>query len=557
MPPNGFDGDAPVVVAGGGVVGITLALLLAEHGVASIVLERDLDPRDLPRAHAINPRSLEVLRELGIGANQLLAVAAPRELTSEVRFVTTMTGRCFGALPYERQGDSIGGLAAMGTVNIPQPALESVLFDLAATQPLIDVRRGHEWIASVPIGQNIISTVRTDRRDYLVESRFLVGADGAASAVRDSLGISMAGPDDVGSAVSLTFSADLTSIVHSRPGVLHWVFAPALRGVLLSYLPDRLWTYILWLPAGRVDMTQFSTENTVTIIRAALGSEALDVPISVVAVTPWRVYAQVADNYQSGHAFLAGDAAHRFPPTGGLGLNTGIQDAHNLAWKLAAVISGWAPESLLSTYQTERQPIARRNAEQSLDNLEATGALDILVEASHAADPASFIAAHREQIADAIEHQRPHFDSVALQLGYSYDHRAEPILDVTDFTPRAEAGKRLPHGWLDINGTPTAVMDLISRDGFTVLTMDSDIDGPTHVGDAPVAVIQLDRRAPDVAKWSSEVGLDGASAVLIRPDGHILDIAESPDEVARFRDTIASLLGSPFPADATMDPTKF
>ncbi len=557
MPPNGFDGNAPVVVAGGGVVGITLALLLAKSGVATIVLERDLDPRDLPRAHAINPRSLEVLRELGIGADQLLPVAAPRELTSEVRFVTTMTGHCFGALPYERQGDSIGGFAAMGTVNVPQPALESVLFELAATQPLIDVRRGHEWIASEPIGQYIVSTVRTSSEDYVLGSRFLVGADGAASMVRDSLAISMSGPDDVGSAVSMTFSADLTGIVRSRPGVLHWVFAPALRGVLLSYLPDRLWTYILWLPAGRVDMTQFSTEKTAVAIRAALGPAAQDVPLNVVAVTPWRVYAQVADQYQSGHAFLAGDAAHRFPPTGGLGLNTGIQDAHNLAWKLAAVINGWASESLLSTYETERQPIARRNAEQSRYNLEATDALDILVEASHADDQAGFIATHRTQIADAIEHQRPHFDSVALQLGYSYDPQAEPIVDVTDFTPRAEAGKRLPHGWLDMDGTATPVMDLISRDGFTVLMMDGDINEPAHVGDAPVAVVRLDRHAADVAQWLSEVGLDGAAAVLIRPDGHILDVAEAPDEVSRFGDAIASLLGGPRPADATAERTTF
>ncbi len=435
MPPNGFDGNAPVVVAGGGVVGITLALLLAKSGVATIVLERDLDPRDLPRAHAINPRSLEVLRELGIGADQLLPVAAPRELTSEVRFVTTMTGHCFGALPYERQGDSIGGFAAMGTVNVPQPALESVLFELAATQPLIDVRRGHEWIASEPIGQYIVSTVRTSSEDYVLGSRFLVGADGAASMVRDSLAISMSGPDDVGSAVSMTFSADLTGIVRSRPGVLHWVFAPALRGVLLSYLPDRLWTYILWLPAGRVDMTQFSTEKTAVAIRAALGPAAQDVPLNVVAVTPWRVYAQVADQYQSGHAFLAGDAAHRFPPTGGLGLNTGIQDAHNLAWKLAAVINGWASESLLSTYETERQPIARRNAEQSRYNLEATDALDILVEASHADDRAD---SSDPSHTDRRRHRAP---TAALRLS-----RAPTRLLIrssgrayrrNDFTPRA------------------------------------------------------------------------------------------------------------------------
>jgi 2-polyprenyl-6-methoxyphenol hydroxylase-like FAD-dependent oxidoreductase len=548
MSRNGLHEVAPVVVAGGGVVGITLALLLAKHGVATVVLERHLTPQELPRAHAVNPRSLEVLRELSIDADQLMPIAAPKELTSEVRFVTTMTGHCFGTLPYERQGDRIGELAATGTVNVPQPALESVLFDLAATQPLIDVRRGHDWVACRQTGESVTSTVHAASQDYRIESRFLVGADGAGSVVRDSLGISMAGPADVGAAVSMTFTADLTDSVRNRPGVLHWVFAPPMKGVLLSYLPDRLWTYIVWLPPRRVDMTQFSADKTLALIRTALGPDAQDVPVDVVAVTPWRVYAQVADRYQSGRTLLVGDAAHRFPPTGGLGLNTGIQDAHNLAWKLAAVINGWAPESFLSTYESERQPIARRNAEQSLVNLEAIGALDILAEASHADDLPAFVATHRAQIASAVERQRPHFDSVALQLAYSYDDRADPVIDVTHFTPRAVPGRRLPHGWLDVHGTRTAVIDLINDNGFTVLLLDTDIDEPSIAIDAPVAMVRIDRHAPDVAQWMSNVGLQAALAVLIRPDGHILDVAETAEELTRFSVAIVSLLFHPHPA---------
>jgi 2-polyprenyl-6-methoxyphenol hydroxylase-like FAD-dependent oxidoreductase len=553
MPQNGSHEVAPVVVAGGGVVGTTLALFLANHGIASVVLERHLAAQELPRAHAINPRSLEVLRELSIDAAQLEAIAAPRELTSEVRFVTTMTGHCFGTLPYERQGDSIGELGAVGTVNVPQPALESVLFDLASAQPLIDVRRGHDWVGSRQTGDIVTSTVRAASGDYQIESRFLIGADGAGSVVRTSLGISLAGPADIGAAVSMTFTADLTDFVRDRPGVLHWVFSPALRGVLLAYLPDRLWTYIVWLPPGRVDMSRFSTEESVALIRTALGPGAQDVPLGLIAVTPWTVYAQVANHFQSGNTFLVGDAAHRFPPTGGLGLNTGIQDAHNLAWKLAAVIKGWAPESFLGTYESERQPIGRRNAEQSLKNLEATEVLDILAEASHADDVAVFTAdpARRAQIASAVEHQRPHFDSVALQLGYSYDNRADPITDVTDFVPRAVPGRRLPHGWLELNGIRTAVIDLISHHGFTVLLLNSDIEEPAIAVDAPVSVVRVDQRAPDVTQWMSSVGLHAASALLIRPDGHILAVAETPDEVTCFGDAIASLLRQQHLAGAT------
>lgn len=556
MPRNGLHEDAPVVIVGGGVVGITLALLLAEQGIATIVLERHLAVRDLPRAHAINPRSLEVLRELSIGADQLMAIAAPQELTREVRFVTTMTGHCFGALPYERQGDRIGGLAPMGTVNIPQPALESLLCDLADRHPLIDVRRGHEWVASHQTAERTVCTVATAEGDYHIESLFLVAADGASSAVRHSFGIAMAGPADVGAAVSMTFTADLTEAVRDRPGVLHWVFAPPLGGVLLSYLPDRLWTYIVWLPPGRVDMTRFSTDKTLCHIREALGPGAQDVPLDVVAVTPWRVYAQVAERYQSGPVLLAGDAAHRFPPTGGLGLNTGIQDAHNLAWKLAAVLKGWASRSLLSTYESERRPIARRNAEQSLTNLEATGALDVLVDAAHADDMTAFLAdpVRRRQIASAVELQRPHFDSVALQLGYSYSDDAEPIIDVTTFNPLALPGRRLPHGWLDVDGTRTAVMDLVRPRGFTILQLEVDMEEPAITGDVPVTVVRLDRNAADVAQWASDVGLASAFAVLLRPDGHILEIASSPQQCARFGEAITSLLYPNRGAAAESDP---
>lgn len=540
---------ARVVIAGGGVVGVTLALLLARRGVATVVLERDAEPRTLPRAHAVNPRTMEILRELSIDLEQLRGIAAPQELTSEVRFVTTLTGVCFGALPYERQGPDIGDLAATGTLNIPQPALESVLFDRAAVEPLIELRRGHEWLSARQDDGEVTSTVRGPGGDYRIASRFLVAADGAGSTVRTQLGVAMTGVANIASAVSMTFAADLTDVVRTRPGVLNWVLAPALKGTLLAYLPDGLWCYNIALPPGRVDMSGFTPELALGHIRAALGPGADHIAVEVIASTPWTLNAEVAQHYRIGNIFLTGDAAHRFPPTGGLGLNTGLQDAHNLAWKLAAVLAGWAPPSLLSSYEAERQQVARRNADQSLTNLSAIRSLDILNPAAHdEATAAAFVAdpANADVIADVVERQRPHFDSVALQLGYSYDPDEPEIADVTDFSPRATVGRRLPHGWLDVDVTRTPVLDLIDDAAFTVLLLDA-CEPPEINPRYPVTVVRLNRDAPDVADWMKAVDLTEVTAVLIRPDGHILDLARDPRQLAHFEPAIAALLDGPAP----------
>ncbi|QIK05802.1 DUF3500 domain-containing protein [Streptomyces sp. ID38640] len=541
---------APVVIAGGGVVGITTALLLARRGVRTVVLERAGQPHPLPRAHAVNPRSIEILRELSINADQLRTVAAPAELTKEVRFVTTMTGACFGTLPYERQGDDIGDAAATGTLNIPQPALESLLFDLVAGEPLIDLRREHEWVAAEHGPAGVVSTVATPSGQYQLPSAFLVAADGAGSAVRGALGITMRGANSFASVVSITFAADLTAFTRSRPGVLHWILGTKLRGSLLSYQPDRLWGYSVALPPGQVDMTAFTPDQSLAYVREALGPAADNVPVEIVAVTPWTMYAQVADRYQVGRVFLAGDAAHRFPPTGGLGLNTGLQDAHNLAWKLAAVLEGWAPESLLSTYEAERRPVARRNADQSLTNLSATSALDVFGSATQSDEAAeAYVAdpANAGVIDEAIEQQRPHFDSVALQLGFSYDTAEPQITDVTTFEPRATVGRRLPHGWLNVDGHRTAVLDLIDDQAFTLLFFDSEQPAPEIGPTVPVTVVPLDPCAADVAAWVENVGLGSARAVLVRPDGHILSIAADSDHLPGFDEAVRTLFAGTRP----------
>jgi 2-polyprenyl-6-methoxyphenol hydroxylase-like FAD-dependent oxidoreductase len=541
----------PVAIAGGGVVGITLALLLARRGVPTVVLEQARDPQMLPRAHAVNPRTIEILdAELGIGAERLRAVAAPKELTGEVRFVTTLTGHCFGTVPYERQDDDVLAVTPAALLNVPQPALEAILFDLVAGEPLVDLRRGHRWVGLQQGEAGVTSAVRTASGTYEIASRYLVAADGAGSPVRETLGIAMAGVEEVAAAVSITFAADLRDVVRTRPGVLHWLYGPARRGTLIAHDPGRLWAYSIKLAAGRVDMTQYRGDRARALIREALGPGAADVPIEVLGVMPWTMRAQVAEAYRAGDVLLAGDAAHRFPPTGGLGLNTGVQDAHNLAWKLAAVLDGWAADALLDTYGSERRPVATLNARQSLTNFAEVAALSVLADAPAESDPDRLAAwlgepGRTEQIAEAIVRQRPHFDSLALQLGFSYDPGDEAITDVSRFVPRAVAGRRLPHGWLTIDGARRSVLDLLDPDAFTVLLLEDRAEAPDLPADVPAAVVRLRGDDPEVRAWTAAVGLDGKPAVLVRPDGHILSVATDPQELAGFAHAIMRLVPTP------------
>src|SRR5829696_5302244 len=220
---------------------------------------------------------------------------------------------------------------------------------------------------------------------------------------------------------------------------------------------------------------------------------------------------------------------------GGLGLNTGVHDAHNLAWKLAAVLDGWAADALLDTYGTERSAVATRNARQSLTNFAEMAALSVLAEVPPV---------RTERITAAIERQRPHFDSLALQLGFSYDPADEPIGDVARFVPRAVAGRRLPHGWLTIDGDRRSVLELLDPDAFTVLLLDDRADAPETPSGVPVTAVRLRGDDPAVRAWAATVGLDGSPAVLVRPDGHVLGVAADADELAGFARAIMRHVGT-------------
>jgi 2-polyprenyl-6-methoxyphenol hydroxylase-like FAD-dependent oxidoreductase len=531
MPMETTEHSPRVLIVGAGPVGQLAALLLGDSGIPSLLIDKRLATLSAPKAHAVNARTLEICDSIGISATRLRALGASANDGGDVRFVGTLTGPEFGCLPYERQDEGAFAATPYPLSNIPQPVFEGELEAKISEEALIDFRRGVECAALADRGDNVDAVLLTieSGEQHTQAFDYVIAADGAASGIRQALGIAMEGPEALAEYLMIHFTADLRHLTEGRRGVLYFLFDPEVSGALIAY--DHASTWVLmhpWDPATE-SREDYDAARCLPLIEKALGQP---LPEAVVEnISPWTMSAQVAEAYRVGRVFLAGDAAHRIPPAGGLGLNSGAGDVQNLAWKLAAVLRGEAGDALLDSYAVERQPVARNNCEQSLEN--AAKLFDLLG-ALHGFEPEKTSARYAEvsanpdafpELAQAVEAQRPHFDSFDLQLGYRYAsgaiHEPAPlptITDVSDYRPSWDAGAHFPHRWVQVNGKTVALQTLLSPSRFTLLC------GPG----APDVALEpsIDRLSAgadytDSDDWAAQTGLPAEGAVLIRPDGHI------------------------------------
>ena len=534
--------DVPVLVVGAGPVGLLGARLLARRGIDVLVAEKHAKPLDAPKAHALNPRSLEICASAGLPMKALHEAATPTAQGASVRMMATLTTHEIGVLPYERQDEAVRALTPWPLINIQQPRFEALLEEAARSESRVTIRRGLEWLGCSHDAEGVVSVLRdrTTGEEHRVRARYLIAADGANSDVRRALDIAMDGPEVLQHHVMIHFEADLTRVVGDRPSILYFLFGPA-AGVFIAYDIAKTWVLMHPHDPASAPLETFTDAVCRTIVDTAVGTPVPDMAIR--GVRSWAMSAQVAARYRQGRAFLAGDAAHRFPPTGGLGLNTGIADIDNLAWKIAAVEKGWAGPGLLDTYEAERRTVAQVNMNQSLTNamrmfalFQALGCMPGQIVpadefAARLADPA-----RRPEIEAAVEHQRDHFDSLRLQLGYAYgdalkDDDARPV---SDFRPRAVPGARLPHVPL-AEGRST--LDGVEHGAFTLLHA-----GPAAAWDKvstalPVTLVALDQAA------AQSLGIAPAGALLLRPDAHILARAEAPRGAGEMIAAANKLLG--------------
>ena len=527
-----------VLIVGGGPVGLTAALLCAKLGLSCIVLERRERRQGPPRAHAVNPRSLEICRALGIDRGEIAARSAPPDEGGFVRFMTGLSGIELGCLPYERQDPAALTFTPTPLVNIPQPEFEDVLLARVTRSPAIELRRRETWISAVQTGCGVDSVVDAGEQGiYRLSSRYVLACDGAESSVRKSLAIEMPGVERIQDRIMIHFSADLRPLLGDRPAVLYFVVDPKGPATLIAYRLESTFVLMHRYESAQEPASAFTPERCLALVREALGTS--DIPLDIRHISPWTMTAQVAERYRAGRIFLVGDAAHRFPPSGGLGLNSGIQDAHNLVWKIAAVEARWAKADLLDSYERERRFVAEVYSAQSHKNaLEITRLYQFVADQQRLSggDPAQFKARLAEAQRDGslprlIEQQREHFDSFGLQLGFCYSTPTEWTSHVSDYRPQIAVGARMPHAWITQSGRRVSALDLLDLDRFTLVCGGRPSRWASAMDGAKVplriAAIGTDFEDPE-GSWTRLAGSDPTSAILVRPDGHIACVA--PDD---------------------------
>ncbi|HMN70455.1 MAG TPA: FAD-dependent monooxygenase [Rhodoblastus sp.] len=524
--------DIPALIVGGGPVGLVMALLLARQGVRSIVVERRSPRLDsAPKAHVLNPRSLEILRALGMDIEAMRALAPPREDQLWSRFMTVLSGIELGRIALDASEEDALKMSPTPLLNLAQPKFEALLRDAVRASGAIELRTDQKFLSCAMDEAGVSTTIEAGGATYAIHSEFLIAADGANSAVRDFLGVPMDGQPAVRPRVTIHFEADLRSVVRDRPAVLYWILDPSAAGTFIAYDIEKTWVYTPRVLPETFDRDVYADEYCAGLVRRAVGP--CDVDLRIRHVVPWMMAAQVATAYRSGRCFLVGDAAHRFPPTGGLGLNTGIQDAHNLAWKMAFLLRGAASDDILDSYDGERRPVAIINTRQSLKNSERLPELFRL--AADVIEDGAVDDSERKRLAAEIATHREHFHSPGLQLGFSYGPPVQGPADPTRYDPSWSQGARLPHVPIARSGQPVSSLDLLDPTRFTLLVPSAASPDWTRLAERfDIAPVALDKACwPDAAP---------RGPVLVRPDGHIA-WAFNDDDAARASDALQQALG--------------
>lgn len=529
----------PVLIVGGSLVGLSMSLFLGRLGVRHTLVERHAGTSIHPRGRGNNVRTMELYRTAGV--DRRIAEAASVLADNHGILQTPSLVGDAGEWLF-REIDPGGGLARFSPAAwclCSQNDLEPVL--LASARELGGDLRFHTEMMSFDQDADGV-TARVKSRETgehtVIRADYLVAADGPRSPVREGLGIGQTGPGDLFHNVSVTFSSRaLAGVVGDRKFIVCYLTSPDADGALLPVDNREHWVFHApWHPEHGETLEEFTDERCAAHIRRAVGVPDLDVTITGRAA--WHAAQRVAERYSEGRVFLAGDSAHEMSPTGAFGSNTGIQDAHNLAWKLAAVLDGWAGPALLGSYDAERRPVAEETSARAASRS---------VEHSHPGyTPAGATAALTGRQRGILN----------VALGYRYPRGA--VLGTDPTTPvvpdalalTGEPGTRAPHLWLNRAGTRISTLDLYERS----LVLLSAENGPWHEAATRISVPLDSYRVGEGSRadltpepgtdWAGAHGITRDGAILVRPDGFVAwRHASRPDDAAHtLREAITSLI---------------
>ena len=538
----------PVAIVGAGPIGLTASCLLSQAGIKHILLEQSPGLHQWPQAHVVSARTMEILRAAGISEPALRAKAAPLADMSYLGcWVHTLAKEPWGSfalLSPENADYLVQVLQTTPTpnANIPQDKLEQILYQHAQATPLVDIRFGHQLKSHVQSAKGVIASVRNREDDtlYEINADFLIACDGAGSAVRHQCGIEMRGPRSLQHWATVVLQADFRHLVKAHPGLLYWTYGAERTGLFIAYDIDDRWVYMHACEEGQ----EITDEQPEQWVRSAIGD---DTPFKIVHTDRWSMSAQVAQHFRDGRIFLAGDAAHRFPPTGGMGMNTGMQDVFNLCWKIARVVNGTSAVALLDSYEHERRPSVERNCEQSRVNFQKMSQVEEAIGISSNVEKTrenlnlldiddTHSQQRRERIQQSIDAQRDHFFMLGMDLGVCYDgaliqtcpeEAPQNNYRASEYNPSSAAGNRLPHCWLQEGDKQLSTHDIVASVKLTLLTTSDGYQQwaqaltDTGTDNIEMQIIGSAHLAPADDGWDTLIGIKQDGALLIRPDRHI------------------------------------
>jgi 2,4-dichlorophenol 6-monooxygenase len=583
-----------VLIVGAGGSGLALTIFLGDLGVDCLTVERHPGTSHLPKAHYINQRTMEVFRQHG-ASDTIYAHGPDRENLQRVRWMTSIGGdgpldRMKIIAPAIMGGaDAWPAYEEKGTTrptNIPQIRLEPVLAQIAEDRGPGRMRFGHELLSMRQDDKGVLAVVRdlAGGETFEVECDYLIAADGGRT-LSPMVGVEMVGDTGLGDFYTIWFSADLSSLLDEDDTPMRRVFHPSdpLRvASLLTFGPTRFDRHSEeWASSFSRSRRMLSDEGSVEITDeeiAEIGLKQLkiDVPVTINKVSRWKLETVVADQFRVGRMILIGDAAHRHPPGGGLGLNSGFQDAHNLAWKLALVLQGQAPDALLDSYEAERRPVVTSNAEWAMQAMTTAftcmASLGVIPGETPEQTTKRFEllmsdtpmgATRRAQMEEVFRVQRVEYVIHDMEMGFTYDRGAvaddgsppawrDPMGH--EYRPTTRPGSRLPHAWLDRAGERVSTHDLVPLGGFALITDPSGLDwmnaaariaAETGVAIRTVRIGEGGETSDRSGAWARLRQVDDGGCVLVRPDNHVgfRAIGRSANAEADLRAAFDRILG--------------